>query len=73
MYHDQQLHQPIVDLPRRRRLYDEDILVPDGLANRDRGLLVGVVQGHGSRDFDAEPEALRCQQSEFCGLKGGPG
>lgn len=53
--HDQELHQPVVDVARCRGLDDEDVLVADGLADRDAGLLVGVVQTHSLRDLYPQP------------------
>jgi hypothetical protein len=40
-------------------LHDEDILVADRLADGEGGLLVRVVEGDGSGDFDAESGSER--------------
>lgn len=38
--HDEQLHEPVIDIPGRSRLQNKDVLVTDGLANGHAGLLV---------------------------------
>lgn len=61
--HDEKLHEGIVDVARRGGLYDEDILVPDGLANRDTCLLIGVHEAKGLRDVYSQSinSQLTCQ------------
>lgn len=53
--HDQELHEPIIDVAWRCGLDDEDVLVSYGLAHCDTGLLVGVIQAHGLCDLYAQP------------------
>ena len=52
--HDQQLHQPLVDVAGGGGLNDEDIFVANRLADREGGFLVRVVEGDGAGDLDAE-------------------
>lgn len=53
--HDKKLHQALVHVARSGGLDNEDIFVADRLADGEGGLLVGVVEGDGASDFDAEP------------------
>jgi hypothetical protein len=52
--HDEKLHQSIVDISRSSRLEDKDVLITDGLADRNTSLTVGVVEAHSVGDFNAE-------------------
>lgn len=65
--HDQQFHEAIIDVARCCGLKNEDVLVPDGLAHCDTGLLVGVIQAHGLCDFDAQPALGAMAVSIFSG------
>jgi hypothetical protein len=59
--HDQQFHQPVVDISGRRGLQDENVFVSYRFAYDDRRLLVGVVDRYRLGDFDSQPrdEATR--------------
>lgn len=63
--HDEQLHEPVVDVAGGGGLQDEDIFVADGLANGHAGLLVRVVQAQGVGHFDAEAVAKMAAVSLF--------
>jgi hypothetical protein len=53
--HDQQLHQPLVDVAGGGGLNNEDIFVADRLADGERSLLVRVVEGYCPSDLDTQP------------------
>lgn len=52
--HDEELHEGIVNIARRRRLYDENILVSNRFTNRDARLLVGVHEAPSPRDLNPQ-------------------
>ena len=72
VYHDQQLHEPVVDFARRGGLQDEDVLVADGLADCDRRFLVRVLQDHDLAEVDAET-GVRWLALCSCGWRKGLG
>lgn len=53
--HDEQFHQPIVDVIGPRRLQDEDILISYTFTDCDTGFLVGVLEDHDLGQLNAEP------------------
>ena len=57
--HDQQLHQPLVNVAGGGRLNDEYILVADRLADGEGGFLVRVVEGNCPCDLDSQPVSAK--------------
>ena len=50
---DEQLHNVVVNVPRRGGLEDEDVFIADGLADGDTGLVVGILEDHDFGELDA--------------------